>query len=398
MKALDHIRILDLTQFEAGPSSTEILAFLGAEVIKVEPPKRGDQGRYLLTEKPGVDAPYFLLLNANKKSLTLNLKSEKGQALFKQLVPHFDVLVENYGPGAIAELGLGYDVLEKINPQLVYAQVKGFGTYGPYAGYKSFDMIAQATGGAMSVTGTADTPPLKPGPTIGDTGTGIHCAVGILAALLQRDKTGRGQRIEVSMQDAVVNLNRIGMLAHYMGAVPAPRNGNRAPSLAPTDLYPCAPGGPNDYVFLITTTPDMWESLFRTIGRPDVLTDPRFADQRGRNKCFDELFEIIASWTRQRSKFEVMRALGEVGVPCGAVLDSGDILANEHLKARGMITTIQHPTRGAFTMPGCAVQLSDSPVEVQPAPLLGQHNSEVLGSVLGLTTADLAALKEDGIV
>jgi len=398
MKALDHIRILDLTQFEAGPSSTEILAFLGAEVIKVEPPKRGDQGRYLLTEKPGVDAPYFLLLNANKKSLTLNLKSEKGQALFKQLVPHFDVLVENYGPGAIAELGLGYDVLEKINPQLVYAQVKGFGTYGPYAGYKSFDMIAQATGGAMSVTGTADTPPLKPGPTIGDTGTGIHCAVGILAALLQRDKTGRGQRIEVSMQDAVVNLNRIGMLAHYMGAVPAPRNGNRAPSLAPTDLYPCAPGGPNDYVFLITTTPDMWESLFRTIGRPDVLTDPRFADQRGRNKCFDELFEIIASWTRQRSKFEVMRALGEVGVPCGAVLDSGDILANEHLKARGMITTIQHPTRGAFTMPGCAVQLSDSPVEVQPAPLLGQHNSEVLGSVLGLTTADLAALKEGGIV
>jgi formyl-CoA transferase len=398
MKALDHIRILDLTQFEAGPSSTEILAFLGAEVIKVEPPKRGDQGRYLLTEKPGVDAPYFLLLNANKKSLTLNLKSEKGQALFKQLVPHFDVLVENYGPGAIAELGLGYDVLEKINPQLVYAQVKGFGTYGPYAGYKSFDMIAQATGGAMSVTGTVDTPPLKPGPTIGDTGTGIHCAVGILAALLQRDKTGRGQRVEVSMQDAVVNLNRIGMLAHYMGAVPAPRNGNRAPSLAPTDLYPCAPGGPNDYVFLITTTPDMWESLFRTIDRPDVLTDPRFADQRGRNKCFDELFEIIASWTRQRSKFEVMRALGEVGVPCGAVLDSGDILANEHLKARGMITTIQHPTRGAFTMPGCAVQLSDSPVEVQPAPLLGQHNSEVLGSVLGLTTADLAALKEDGIV
>jgi len=398
MKALDHIRILDLTQFEAGPSSTEILAFLGAEVIKVEPPKRGDQGRYLLTEKPGVDAPYFLLLNANKKSLTLNLKSEKGQALFKQLVPHFDVLVENYGPGAIAELGLGSDVLEKINPQLVYAQVKGFGTYGPYAGYKSFDMIAQATGGAMSVTGTADTPPLKPGPTIGDTGTGIHCAVGILAALLQRDKTGRGQRVEVSMQDAIVNLNRIGMLAHYMGAVPAPRNGNRTPSLAPTDLYPCAPGGPNDYVFLITTTPDMWENLFRTIGRPDVLTDPRFADQRGRNKCFDELFEIIASWTRQRSKFEVMRALGEVGVPCGAVLDSGDILANEHLKARGMITTIQHPTRGAFTMPGCAVQLSDSPVEVQPAPLLGQHNNEVLGSVLGLTTADLAALKEDGIV
>lgn len=398
MKALDHIKILDLTQFEAGPSSTEILAFLGADVVKVEPPKGGDQGRYLLTEKPGVDAPYFLLLNANKKSLSINLKNEKGKALFKQLVPHFDVLVENYGPGAIAELGLGYDVLEKINPRLVYAQVKGFGTYGPYADYKSFDMIAQATGGAMSVTGTAETQPLKPGPTIGDTGTGIHCAVGILAALLQRDKTGRGQRVEVSMQDAVVNLNRIGMLAHYMGAVPAPRTGNRAPGLAPTDLYPCAPGGPNDYAFLITTTAAMWEALLHAIGRADVLTDPRFAEQRARNKHFDELFEIIASWTRQRGKFEVMRILGEVGVPCGAVLDSGDVLANEHLRARGMITTIQHPTRGAFTMPGCAVQLSDSPVQVEPAPLLGQHNNELLGSLLGLTTADLAGLKEDGII
>lgn len=398
MQALDHIKILDLTQFEAGPSSTEILAFLGAEVIKVEPPKGGDQGRYLLTEKPGVDAPYFLLLNANKKSISVNLKSTQGVALFKQLVPHFDVLVENYGPGAVAELGLGYEVLAKINPRLVYAQVKGFGTYGPYAAYKSFDMIAQATGGAMSVTGTANTEPLKPGPTIGDTGTGIHCAVGILSALLQREKTGKGQRIEVSMQDAVVNLNRIGMLAHYMGVQPAPRNGNRSAGLAPTDLYPCAPGGPNDYAFLITTTPAMWEGLLHAIGRSDVLTDPRFIDQRERNKRFDELFEIIAAWTRQRSKFEVMRILGEAGVPCGAVLDSGDVLANEHLKARGMITTIQHPTRGAFTMPGCAVQLSDSPVEVRPAPLLGQHNGEIFGSLLGLTSADLAGLKENGIV
>lgn len=398
MSALDHIRVLDLTQFEAGPSCTEILAFLGADVVKVEPPTGGDQGRYLITDEPGLDSPYFLLLNASKKSITLNLKSDGGLRLFKRLVPHFDVLVENYGPGAIAALGLGYDAMSAINPRLVYAQVKGFGTYGPYAGFKSFDMIAQATGGAMSVTGTPDTPPLRPGPTIGDTGTGMHCAVGILSALLQRDRTGKGQRVEVAMQDAVVNLTRIGMMGHYYGNVPAPRSGNRLAALAPTDLYPCAPGGPNDYAYLINTTPAMWEATLRTIGRADLLDDPRFGDQKGRNRHFDEVFETIAAWTRQRDKFAVMRAFGEAGVPCGAVLDSGDILANEHLKARGMITTVEHPTRGSFTMPGCAVQMSDSPAEVRPAPLLGAHNAAIFGTLLGLTERDLAGLKDDGII
>ncbi len=398
MSALDHIRILDLTQFEAGPSCTEILAFLGADVVKVEPPKGGDQGRYLITDKPGLDSPYFLLLNASKKSISINLKSEKGMSLFKQLVPHFDVLVENYGPGAIANLGLGYDVVSAINPRIVYAQVKGFGTYGPYSGFKSFDMIAQATGGAMSVTGTQDTPPLRPGPTIGDTGTGIHCAVGILSALLQREKTGTGQRVEVAMQDAVVNLTRIGMMSHYYGSVPAQRSGNRLAAMAPTDLYPCAPGGPNDYAYIINTTPAMWESTLTTIGRADLINDPRFHDQKSRNAHFDEVFAIIADWTQQRDKFAVMEAFGQAGVPCGAVLDSGDILANEHLKERGMITSVEHPTRGRFTMPGCAVHMSDSPAEVRPAPLLGQNNADIFGSLLGLTEGDLAGLKDDGII
>ncbi|MBI3250059.1 MAG: CoA transferase [Deltaproteobacteria bacterium] len=398
MKALDHIKVLDLTQFEAGPSCTELLAFLGAEVIKVEPPKNGEQGRYLITDKPGLDSPYFLLLNANKKSITINLKNEQGLALIKQLLLHFDVMVENYGPGAVQNLGLSYEVVSAINPRIVYAQVKGFGTYGPYSGYKSFDMIAQATGGAMSVTGTAETEPLRPGPTIGDTGTGVHCAVGILAALLQRDKTGRGQRLEVAMQDAVLNLSRIGLMGHYYGDIPAQRRGNRVAGLAPTDLYPCSPGGRNDYAYLITTTKEMWEGLVNAMGRPELLADLRFSDQRSRAQHTEELFEIVVSWTRQHSKFEVMRILGEAGVPCGAVLDSGDILSNEHLKARGMIQTIEHPTRGSFTMPGCAVQMSDSPAEVRPAPLLGQHNGEVLGNLLGLTAADLAGLKENGAI
>ncbi len=398
MQALDHIRILDFTQFEAGPSCTEILAFLGAEVVKVEPPQRGDQGRYLITDQPGLDSPYFLLLNANKKSITLNLKHEKGQSLLRQLIPKFDVMVENYGPGVIEELGWGYDAVREFNPRMVYAQVKGFGTYGPYASFKSFDMIAQATGGAMSTTGFPGSPPLRPGPTIGDTGTGIHCAIGILAALLQREKTGRGQRLEVSMQDAVVNLSRVAMLGHYLTNRPVERTGNRISALAPTDLYPCRPGGPNDYVYIITSTRDMWESLLQAIGRSDLIGDPRYTDQKARNEHFDEVYDLIRAWTEKHTKFEAMEILGRAGIPCGAVLDTGDILTNEHLKARGMITTIEHPTRGSFTMPGCAVQLSDSPTEVRPAPLLGQHNEEIYGKLLGLTRADLAQLQEEKVI
>ncbi|MBI3303385.1 MAG: CoA transferase, partial [Deltaproteobacteria bacterium] len=393
MQALDHIKILDLTQFEAGPSCTEILAFLGAEVVKVESPKGGDQGRYLITDKAGLDSPYFLLLNANKKSVTLNLKSEKGKAIFKQLIPKFDVMIENYGPGAIEGLGLGYGTVKEINPRIIYAQVKGFGTYGPYASFKSFDMIAQATGGAMSVTGFPGSLPLKPGPTIGDTGTGIHCAIGVLAAILQREKTGRGQRLEVAMQDAVVNLSRVAMLSHYLTNRPVQRTGNRVAMLAPTDLYPCHPGGSNDYVYIITSTLEMWESLLKAIDRADLIGDPRYTDQHTRNKHFDEVYTVIKMWTEKRTKFEAMEILGGAGVPCGAVLDTGDLLANEHLRARKMITTVEHPARGTFTMPGCAVQLSDSPTKVKPAPLLGQHNEEIYGALLGFTRADLAGLK-----
>ncbi len=398
MQALDHVKILDLTQFEAGPSCTEILAFLGAEVVKVESPKGGDQGRYLITDKAGLDSPYFLLLNANKKSIALNLKNEKGKAIFRQLLPKFDVMIENYGPGAIEELGLGYNTVKEINPRIIYAQVKGFGTYGPYASFKSFDMIAQATGGAMSTTGFPGSPPLRPGPTIGDTGTGIHCAIGVLAAILQREKTGKGQRLEVAMQDAVVNLNRVAMLGHYLTGSPVKRTGNRVALLAPTDLYPCHPGGPNDHVYIITSTREMWESLLKAIDRADLIDDPRFTDQHTRNKHFDEVYTIIKTWTEKRAKFEAMEILGRAGVPCGAVLDTGDILANEHLRTRGMITTVEHPTRGSFTMPGCAVQMSDSPTAIKPAPLLGQHNEEIYGTLLGFTRVDLARLKEDGII
>jgi formyl-CoA transferase len=314
------------------------------------------------------------------------------------LVPKFDIVVENYSLGTLESLGLGYDVLRSLNPRVIYATIKGFGTYGPYAPYKSFDMIAQAAGGAMSVTGLPGSPPVKPGPTIGDTGTGLHCAIGILAAYIQRLETGQGQKVEVSMQDAIVNFTRVAMLGHYLTGKPVERRGNRILGMAPGDIYPCAPGGPNDYVYLTVSSEEMWESLLRVMGREDLLGDERYASPAARSKHAEEVHSLVASWTSNTGKFEVMQLVGEAGVPCGAVLDTGDILANEHLKQRGMIVTIDHPQRGAFTMPGCPVQLSDSPATLQPAPLLGQHNAEVYGALLGLSEAELAGLKERGVV
>src|SRR5208282_5381075 len=274
-KALSGVKVLDMTQFEAGTSCTEMLAWLGADVIKVESPKMGEQGRWLLTEKQGVDSYYFILLNANKRGITLNLKSEKGCAMFIDLVKQVDVLSENYSLGTLEGLGLGYDRLREINPRLIYLTIKGFGTFGPYSKYKSFDMIAQAAGGAMSITGFPDSPPLKPGPTIGDTGTGIHAAIGVLAALYQRERTGKGQKVEVSMQEAVLNFVRVPMMGTYLTHKPTPRVGNRIGAGPVGDIFKCKPGGPNDYVFLYTSSQEMWYTLWQTIGRPEIADDPR---------------------------------------------------------------------------------------------------------------------------
>ncbi|MEW6297250.1 MAG: CoA transferase [Thermodesulfobacteriota bacterium] len=398
MPALDHVRILDLTHFEAGPSCTELLAFLGADVIKVEPPRTGEPGRTLFADSADLDSYFFLLLNANKRSITLNLKSEQGRQLFRQLVTRADVVMENFSPGTMESLGLGYAALHALHPRLIYATVKGFGTYGPWSAYKSFNAVAQAAGGAFSITGLPDGPPLKPGPTIGDTGTGIHCAVGILAALLQRQKTGRGQHVEVSMQDAVVNYVRVPLRHHQQTGRLVKRTGNRLTHSAPTDTYPCHPGGPNDYVYIMATSREMWDNLLRTIGREELIGDPRYTDMAERTTRFDEVYALIRAWTETHDKFTVMEKLGAAGVPCGAVFDSQDVLSHPHLRERGMVVSVDHPARGPVTMPGCAVQLTDSPVEVKPAPLLGQHNAEVYGELLGLTAGDLRRLESDGVI
>jgi len=397
-KALTGVKVLDLTQFEAGTSCTEMLAWLGADVIKVESPKMGEQGRWLLTEKPGVDSYYFMLLNANKRGITLNLKSDKGRAMFLDLVKQVDMLAENFSLGTLEGLGLGYDLLREINPRLIYLTIKGFGTHGPYSKYKSFDMIAQAAGGAMALTGFPGSPPLKPGPTIGDTGTGMHAAIGVLAAYIQRERTGKGQKVEVSMQDAVLNFVRVAMMGTYVSHKPAPRVGNRIGGGGPGDIYKCAPGGDNDYCYILCTSPEMVASLWQVIDRSDLATDERFRAGRSRAKNVEALTEIINEWTGRHTKFEVMRILGEAGVPCGAVLDSVELLNDPHLKQRGMIVTVKHPVRGDFTMPGCPVRLEDSPVEVTAAPLLGQHNAGVYGELLGLGAGQLEDLKSEGII
>ena len=398
MPALDQVRILDLTHFEAGPSCTELLAFLGAEVIKVEPPHTGESGRAIFADTPGLDSYFFVLLNANKRSISLNLKSERGKEIFRSLATQVDVVIENFSLGTMEELGLGYEVLREVNPRLIYATIKGFGTYGPWSAYKSFNAVAQAAGGAFSITGLPDGPPLRPGPTIGDTGTGIHCAAGILAALLQRIKTGQGQHVEVSMQDAMVNYVRVPMRHHLHTNTVVKRAGNRFSHLAPTDIYRCHPGGPNDYVYLMATTREMWDSLLQVIGRADLIGDLHYTEQSERNKYFDEVHTFIQAWTEKYDKLTVMKKLGEAGVPCGAVFDSQDVLTDPHLQERGMVVTIDHPTRGTITMPGCPVQLTDSPVKVKPAPLLGQHNQEMYKELLGLTMDAIKKLEKEGVI
>lgn len=400
--ALADIRVVDLTQFEAGTSCTETLAWLGADVIKVEEPTTGEQGRQASTDQPGVDSYYFMLLNANKRSVTCNLKHERGKALLRALIEHADVFVENFGPGVIERLGFGYDEVARINPRIIYAQIKGFAPEGPFGQFLAFDMIAQSVGGALSTTGEPGGRPLKPGVNIGDTGAGLHAAIGILAALHQRDVCGRGQRIEVAMQESVINFGRITYASQALTNQPAERLGNKSQlgSNAPSEVYRCKGDGPNDYCFIYTTRAGNrhWQRLLAVIGREDLLDDPRFATNAARVRHERELDAIIVEWTSTRDKREVMEALGHAGVPAGAVFDTEELLHDPFLRQRGMFATIEHPVRGEFTMPGWPVKMSESHVPLKSAPLLGQDTEAVYNEVLGCTPEQLAELRAEHII
>jgi crotonobetainyl-CoA:carnitine CoA-transferase CaiB-like acyl-CoA transferase len=334
------IRVLDLTQFEAGTTCTEALAWMGADIAKVENPKGGEAGRTGFG-----DAYYFMMYNANKRSITVNLKSERGLALVKEMAKKADVFAENFAPGAVERLGLGYDVVSAINPGIIYAQVKGFGTGSPYEKGLAFDPIAQAAGGAMSITGEKDGRPIKPGPTIGDTGTGMLMAFSIVSALFDRMRTGKGRRLQVAMQDSIMHYSRGAFITQARTGAAAPRRppGNNPPS----GIFPCAPGGPNDYVYLLTSraNPEHWPRLLRLIGREDLISDARFATPEGRLQHELEVDALVSDWTRQRTKHEAMAQISGVGVPAGAVLDSMELTSEPSFWERGILQTMTHGDR-----------------------------------------------------
>ena len=393
---LEGVRILDLTQVQAGPSCTQLLAWLGADVIKIEEPGVGDRTRWERAKDPDVDSFYFLVFNANKRSLTLNLKTDEGREIFSDLVKVSDIVVENFGPGRMESFGLGYDRLKETNPKIVYATIKGFGSYGPYSGFKSFEHIAQAMGGAMSANGERDGEPLFVAPGVGDSGTGLHCAIGMLAALRQRDMTGESQFVEVSMQDAVVNLMRIRTMDTLNSNEPVVRAGNRAWGGA-SFIYPCRPGGPDDYVALYFQG-DAWESMLALMGRADLIGDERFATDDLRKERGPEIEKIISSWTRTKTKFEILKEVTDLGIPCGAVQDTLEVLHDPHLRAREMVVSLDDPVRGEYLALGCPIKIRSNKVEIEPPPLLGQHSKEVLAELLDMRENDLAELEAKGVI
>jgi formyl-CoA transferase len=407
-QALEGVRVVDLTHVQSGPSATQLMAWLGADVIKVEVPGRGDVTRGQLRDRPDADSLYFTMLNCNKRSVTVNLKSAGGREVFTRLVQDADVLVENFGPGVLDRLGFGWETLSELNPRLILASVKGFAG-GRYADFKAYEVVAQAMGGAMSTTGFEDGPPTATGAQIGDSGSGIHLVAGILAALYQRVSSGRGQRVFVAMQDAVLNLCRVklrdqqrlehGPLREYPNAPlgdEVPRSGNASGGGQPGWAVRCAPGGPNDYIYVIIQ-PVGWTPLTSLIGRPELATDPEWATPEARLSKLDKVFSLVEEWTSEYTKWEVMERLNAHGIPCGPILSTRELIEDETLAELGSVVSVEHPVRGEFKTVGCPLRLSDSPVTVERSPLLGEHTDEVLSGI-GYLPEEIRDLREAGAI
>ena len=390
-KALQDVRVVDMTHVQAGPVCTQLLAWMGADVIKIESPT-GDVTRQQLRDIPGVDSLYFTMLNCNKRSVTLNLKSDEGKKTFSELLAQSDVLVENFAPGALDRMGFTWNRIQEINPQLIFASLKGFGP-GVLENAKAYEPIAQATGGAMATTGFDDGPPTVTGAQIGDSGNAVHLFGAICAALYQRTRTGRGQRVTIAMRDGILNLCRVKLrdqqrLAHGpLGEYPnsefgdaVPRSGNASGGGQPGWAVRCKGGGPNDWIYLVIQ-PQVWEPLMRKIGRDELVEHPEYDTPEKRLSHLWDIFGMVEEWTMTRDKWEAFRELNAINVPCGPVLDTEELLNDPDLAATGMIVEVDHPERGTFKTVGCPFTLSDSPVEVKRSPLLGEHSEEVLAEI-----------------
>ncbi len=401
-KALEGLRVIDLTQWEAGTSCTEYMAFMGADVIKIEAPGRGESARYNASTKEElekrIDSWYFILLNANKRGITLNLKSEKGVEILKEMVKKADVVVSNFLPGTMEKLGIDFSVLSKIKPDLVYAEKSGFGKGGPYSDYPSFDAIAKAAGTACSNTGEEDGPPLNPGPSIGDTGSGMHMMGAIMAALYYRDRTGEGQEIDMAMTDNIINLNRIHFRRSIESGEPQPRSGGGVPGYIPWDIYKSKGKKPNDYVFIAARQPHQYKALMKLIGREDLATDELIDNLPLRWERRDEIKKAIEDWTTLRDKMDVFHTMAKAVIPCAPILDTLEALNDPHFAQRGMVFDAVHPKRGKHKMLGMPVKMSKSDFEYRPAPSLGQHNEEVLNELLGYSKEKVAALRKEGVI
>jgi formyl-CoA transferase len=413
-KALDGVRILDFTHVQSGPTCTQLLAWFGADVIKVERAGAGDVTREQLRDIPGVDSLYFTMLNHNKRSVTLDTKSAPGREVLERLVKHCDVLVENFAPGALDRMGFTWERIQALNPRMIVASIKGFGA-GPYEDYKVYENVAQCAGGSASTTGFDDGPPLVTGAQIGDSGTGLHLALGIVTALYQRNTTGRGQRVLAAMQDGVLNLCRVklrdqqrlartGVMKEYPQyphgkfGTAVPRAANASGGGQPGTIIKCKgwETDPNAYLYFIAQAP-VWKAICQVIGKEDWLTNPDFATPDARLPRLEEVFAAVEEWTVTKNKFEAMALLNEHDIPCGPILSMEELMNEPSLRSTGTIVEVDHPTRGKYLTVGNPIKLSDSPTDVTRSPLLGEHTDEVLAE-LGYAAAELAAMRSNKVI
>ena len=413
MEALKGVRILDMTHVQAGPTCSQLLAWMGADVIKFEPPQ-GDATRGQLRDIPGADSLYFTMLNCNKRSITVNMKSPQGKEVFVDLLKECDIVMENFGPGVLDRLGFTWEKIHAINPRVVMGSIKGFGSTGPYAEFKAYENVAQAMGGAMSTTGTLDGTPFVTGAQIGDSGTGLHLAIGLLAALHQRDRTGKGQYVEVAMMDGVMNLCRVKWrdhqrltrqsLAEYsvpteVGMGDVPRAGNDSGGGQLGNAIHCKPHGPNDYIYVVVQEA-VWANLANLIGPalglPELAGDPKFATIGERRNNQQEMWALITKFAVNHTKREFMAILNPLDVPCGPIMSTTDLANDEHIRGREMYVELEDEKRGKWWNVGMPIKLSASPAKIKRAPFLGEHNDDVLKNVLGYNESKVSAMRKAG--